>query len=171
MSNLKRHIFLIGFMGTGKSAVSKELAKLMNLKVLDTDALIVEAGGESITEIFEQKGEVYFRQLETQVLEEISGFEKSIISCGGGLPLKIENQELMKKAGKVILLTASAENIYKRVKEDNQRPLLKDNMNEEYIEGLMGKRQAAYETAADIIVETDNKNIVEICEEIVLKLK
>lgn len=171
MNNLKRHIFLIGFMGTGKSVVSKDLGKLMHLKVLDIDALIVETSGQSIPQIFEQKGELYFRQLETKVLQEVSELESSIISCGGGLPLKIENQEIMKKVGKVVLLTASAENIYKRVKEDNQRPLLKDNMNEKYIEDLMAKRRAAYETAANLIVETDNKNIVEICEEILLRLK
>ncbi|WP_312654076.1 shikimate kinase [Aminipila sp.] len=171
MSNFNKHIYLIGFMGTGKSQVSKELGDVMELKVLDTDTFIEDISGISIPEIFEQKGEDYFRTIETKVLQKIATSDSSIVSCGGGIAVKDENVEIMKKSGKVILLTASAENIYIRVKSDTQRPLLKNNMNVKYIEGLMKKRQAAYEKAADIIVNTDDKDILQICQEIVLKLR
>nr|WP_315021410.1 shikimate kinase [uncultured Aminipila sp.] len=171
MSNFNKHIYLIGFMGTGKSEVSKQLANAMELMVLDTDVLIEETSSMSIPEIFEQKGEAYFRSLETEVLRKISAFKRSIVSCGGGIALKDENLEIIKKTGRVILLNASAENIYMRVKNDTQRPLLKNNMNVEYIEELMKKRQTVYDKSADIIVSTDNKNILQICDEIVLRLR
>ncbi|MHC1723327.1 MAG: shikimate kinase [Aminipila sp.] len=171
MSSFNKHIYLIGFMGTGKSAVSKQLGNTMEVMVLDTDVLIEETSKMSIPEIFEKKGEEYFRLLETEVLKRISEFEKSIISCGGGIALKDENLEIIKKTGSVVLLNASAENIYMRVKNDTQRPLLKNNMDVEYIEELMKKRQKLYEKAADIIVCTDNKNILQICNEIILRLK
>lgn len=171
MGNVNKHIYLIGFMGTGKSQVSKELGNVMELKVIDTDAFIEDLSGISIPEIFEQKGEDYFRTLETEVLEKIANSDRSIVSCGGGIALKDENVEIIKKTGKVILLTASAENIYMRVKNDTQRPLLKNNMDVGYIGELMKKRQAAYEKAADIIVNTDDKDILQICQEIVLKLR
>ncbi len=169
MKNFNKHIFLIGFMGTGKSAVSRELAKMIGLKVIDTDALISEATGMSIPEIFEQKGEDGFRVLETQALQEILELESSIISCGGGLPMKEQNQKLMKKAGRSILLTASPENIYMRVKNDDQRPLLKSNMDVEHIRALMEKRKSVYIKTADIIVNTDDKDILQICQEILFR--
>jgi len=97
--------------------------------------------------------------------------DRKIVSCGGGVPLKRENKEIIKKTGNVVLLTASAETIYMRVKEDTQRPLLKDNMNINYIEELMKKRQPEYDKTADIIIKTDGRNIFEICEEIVSRLK
>ncbi|WP_330586879.1 shikimate kinase [Aminipila terrae] len=171
MRNSNKHIFLIGFMGTGKSAVSKELGKMMELDAIDTDALIADISGMSIPEIFENKGEDYFRALETNVLHRISDFQGSIVSCGGGIALKDENLEIMKRAGKIILLTASAETIYIRVKKDTQRPLLKNNLNVEYIEELMKKRQPAYDKAADIIIETDKKDILHICKEILMNLR
>lgn len=170
MSNLKAHIVLIGFMGTGKSAVSKELANLLGCKVIDTDELIEKSSGMSISKIFAQKGEVYFRNLETQVLRDLLGNKGSIISCGGGLPLRKENQEIMKKLGKTILLTAKPENIYIRIKSDDQRPLLKNKMSVDYIENLMKKRQCEYNNAADYIISTDNKNILQICKEIILEI-
>ncbi|QAT41788.1 shikimate kinase [Aminipila luticellarii] len=171
MKNFNRDIFLIGFMGTGKSAISSQLGEMMALEVLDTDALIVNSTGMSIPEIFERKGQDYFRTQETEILQKISKTKRHVISCGGGVVLKAENIEIMKKAGKIILLTASAETIYQRVKNDEQRPLLKGNLNAEYINELMGKRQAAYHEAADIIIETDHKNMAEICSEIITKLE
>lgn len=171
MSKFNKHIYLIGFMGTGKSQVSKELGKVMEVKVIDTDTFIEDISGMSIPKIFEQKGEDYFRALETETLQKIATSDRSIVSCGGGIALKDENVEIIKKTGKVFLLTACAQTIYMRVKNDTQRPLLKNNMNVQYIEELMNKRQAMYERAADSIVNTEDKDISQICQEIIFNLR
>ena len=171
MGTFNKHIFLIGFMGTGKSAIAQQLGNLLGLSVADTDSLIEETSGMSIPELFQERGEDYFRKLETEVLRKLAFLDRKIVSCGGGVPLKRENKEIIKKTGNVVLLTASAETIYMRVKEDTQRPLLKDNMNINYIEELMKKRQPEYDRTADIIIKTDGRNFFEICEEIVSRLK
>ena len=93
-----------------------------------------------------------------------------IISCGGGMPMRDENVELIKKNVKIVLLTASPETIYERVKYSNERPLLNGNMNVEYIKDLMEKRKDRYESIADIVVDTNNKPIHVIAEEAVSKL-
>lgn len=101
---------------------------------------------------------------------ELSKKENIIISCGGGIVIKEDNIKLMKTMGKVILLAASSNTIYERVKSCKDRPILNDNMNEEYIATLMKKREERYLQAADIIINTDNKSIEKICEEIINKL-
>lgn len=171
MKNVNRHVFLIGFMGTGKSAISTQLGKMMKLDVWDMDSLIAESSGMSIPEIFEQNGEDGFRDLETEMLKRLSAVEGHIISCGGGIILREENVRIMRETGRVALLTAKPETIYKRVKTDTQRPLLKGNMNVEYIGELMRKRQSAYEKAAHISVATDDKSVPNICREILFDLE
>ena len=105
------NIFLIGFMGTGKTTVSKALASLLPMEEMDTDAYIAALEGMSISRIFEEKGETYFRDRETRLLEELKVKKGYIISCGGGMALREENRQKMKEAGKVVLLTARPETI------------------------------------------------------------
>ncbi|MFV0516711.1 MAG: shikimate kinase [Aminipila sp.] len=166
MRETKQKIFLIGFMGTGKSEIAKKLGQMTNFSIADTDGLAEEAMGDSISKIFQEKGELYFRNIETQVLNDVANWDKYVISCGGGLPLKEENREIMKSAGKVVLLTASAQTILDRVKNNTDRPLLAGKMNIEYIETLMKQREAAYANAADVVISTDNKSVLVICQEI-----
>lgn len=161
------NIMLIGFMGTGKSSVSSKLSNLLNMKKIDTDEYIELHQNMSINEIFSNYGEEYFRECEKNVLIELSHENNMIISCGGGIILKDENIKLMKKQGKIILLTAAPEVIYERVKNNNNRPILNDNMNLEYIYNLMEERKEKYLKAADIIIDTNNKSIDEICEKII----
>ncbi|QIB68043.1 shikimate kinase [Aminipila butyrica] len=171
MKNLNRHVFLIGFMGTGKSAISAQLGEMMMLDVWDTDKLITESRGMSIPEIFEREGEDYFRDLETDTLRLLSAAEGHIISCGGGIVLREENIRMMRELGQVVLLTARPQTVYERVKADTQRPLLKGNLNATYIEELMTKRQSAYERASHISVATDDKSVLDICREILFDLE
>ena len=161
-----KNILLIGFMGSGKTTVSRELAKITGRKEVDMDAYIVNKQGCSINEIFEKHGEPYFRDLETVCISEIQKNSNLIVSCGGGAVLKEENVKIMKKNGIIVLLTATPETIYHRVKKSKDRPLLNGNMNVEYIEELMNKRKAIYQSVADVVVSTDNKSIKEIAEEI-----
>ena len=164
------NIFLIGFMGAGKSTVAGELQDKFEMERVEMDQMIVEKQGMSISDIFDKYGETYFRDLESDTLIELQKKKQTIVSCGGGVVMRPENTDYMKKNGRIVLLTAKPETIYERVKDSTERPILNDNMNVEFISGLLEKRRAKYEAAADITVATDGKNATEICEEIIAKL-
>jgi len=167
---VKEHIFLIGFMGCGKSTNARYLAKMTGVDQMEMDQKIVKDQGMAITEIFEKFGELYFRNLETELIRSLKGADPMIVSCGGGAVLREENVALMKECGKIVLLTATPEAIYDRVKHSTDRPVLNGNMNVEYIAELMEKRRPKYEAAADIVISTDMKNVREICEEILERM-
>lgn len=166
----RKNILLIGFMGTGKSTVSAQLKKMLGMKEIDTDALIVEQEGMTISDIFAQKGEEAFRNMETDLLRRLKDEKNLIVSCGGGMALRDENATIMKEAGTVVWLTATPETILKRVKNDDSRPLLRGNKNVEFIGDLLEKRRPKYEAASDISVETDGRSVQDICEEIISRL-
>lgn len=161
------NIVLIGFMGSGKSTISRALSKVFAMDVIEMDQVIAEREGMSISEIFEMHGEEYFRNLETELLRELQSRKGVVISCGGGVPMREENVVEMKKNGKVILLTAKPETILERVRSSHERPLLENNKNVDFISDLMEKRRIKYEAAADITIHTDGKSEFEICEEII----
>ena len=161
-----KHIFLIGFMGCGKSTVARRLSKQLALPRIEMDEQIVTEQGMPIAEIFEKYGEAHFRDIETDLLSRICKEEGAVVSCGGGAVLREENVALMKEAGRIVLLTATPETILERVKHNNDRPVLNGHMNVEYIAELMEKRRACYEAAADMVVATDGRSIDQICKEI-----
>lgn len=165
------NILLIGFMGTGKTTVSRQLKRVTNMPEIDMDAYIVEKEGRPISEIFEKDGEEYFRKVETQCLIEILEKKGVIVSCGGGVVVKDENVSYMKDKGVIVLLTATPETVFDRVKDSNHRPILNGNMSVEYIATLMEKRRERYLSVADIIIETDNKEVEQIANEIISKVK
>ena len=164
------NIVLIGFMGAGKSTVARTLGEWFDMEIVEMDELISDRQRMSIPEIFEKHGEEYFRNLETNLLIELQKTSRTIISCGGGAAMRSQNVSEMKKNGYVVLLTATPKTILERVKENDDRPLLKNHKNVEYIAELMEKRREKYETAADLIVQTDEKNVQEICKEMITKL-
>lgn len=165
------NIFLIGFMGAGKSTISDYLKNVLAMDVVEMDQCIVERQGMSISDIFETYGEEYFRELETNLLIEMQSRSNVVVSCGGGVPMRERNVAEMKKNGRVVLLTAKPETILERVKDNHDRPLLEDNKNVSFIADLLEKRRAKYEAAADIVVETDGKSELEICEELIHRLR
>jgi shikimate kinase len=167
--NMKRNIYLIGFMGVGKSTIGKILANKMQGKLIEMDEAIETEQGKSINEIFATYGEEYFRDLESKLVERIATGEGNIVSCGGGAVLRPENVECMKKSGTIVFLSATPETIYKRVRYSTNRPLLNGNMNVAYIAGLMEKRRALYESAADITIDTDGKSKGEIVRDLLSK--
>ena len=122
--------------------------------------------GCPIPQIFEEKGEPYFRQLETDLIDELGMLEPGIISCGGGMALRNINVKKLQALGEIVLLTATPETIYERVKDSKDRPLLNGNMNVPYIRELMEKRRPFYEKAATVTVSTDGKTAAKIAEEI-----
>lgn len=168
---LNYNIVLIGFMGTGKSTISAYLSEQFGMEAIDMDQVISEREGMPISRIFEVHGEEYFRNAETNLLKELQTKNNVVISCGGGTPLREENVVEMKKNGKVILLTAKPETIFNRVKDNHDRPLIENNKSVEFIEELMLKRKDKYIAAADVIIETDNKDKQQICHELIDALK
>ena len=164
------NIFLIGFMGAGKSTIAGELQRKLEMERVEMDQMIVEKQGMSISEIFDEYGEAYFRNLESNTLIELQKKSQTIVSCGGGVVMREKNADHMKKHGRVVLLTAKPETIYERVKDSDERPILNNNMNVEFISSLMEKRRERYQQVADVVVATDGKDVVTICEEIISKL-
>ena len=164
------NLVLIGFMGAGKSTVSDYFHTHYNMDVIEMDRIISEREGMSISEIFETRGEEYFRGCETALLIEMQSRKNVIISCGGGVPMRERNVAEMKKNGRVILLCAEPETVLARLKDDHSRPLLENNKNVDFIRDLMEKRRDKYEAAAEIIIHTDHKDVREICDEILAKL-
>ena len=165
------NIVMIGFMGAGKSTISDYLKNVLAMDVVEMDQCIVERQGMSISDIFETYGEEYFRELETNLLIEMQSRSNVVVSCGGGVPMRERNVAEMKKNGRVVLLTAKPETILERVKDNHDRPLLENNKNVSFIADLLEKRRAKYEAAADIVVETDGKSELEICEELIHRLR
>lgn len=166
-----QNLYLIGFMGSGKSTVARAFKDEYQMHMIEMDEQIVKREQMAISDIFETYGEAYFRNLETALLKEIKNEKNQIVSCGGGLVLREENVTIMKESGMIILLEASPETILERVKNNSDRPLLNGNMNVEYISELMEKRRAKYEYAADMRIHTDGKTALAISKEIMDKLK
>lgn len=165
------NIVLIGFMGSGKSTISEFLKTAFAMDVIEMDQIIAEREGMSISDIFEVYGEQYFRDLETNLLIEMQSRTNVVISCGGGTPMRECNVAEMKKNGRVVLLTAKPETILDRVKDSHDRPLIENNKTVSFIAELMEKRREKYEAAADIVIETDGKDELQICEELIHRLR
>lgn len=157
------NLVLVGYMGAGKSTIGRSYANKYNMKYIDTDDYIENHEHSSISDIFQAKGEKYFRQLETTVISElISNEQNAVISTGGGMPMREENQILLGKLGTVIFLKASMESIWDRVRNDTKRPLLQCDNPKGRIIDMLRVRNPIYTKCADICVETDNKSIEEI---------
>ena len=163
-------IALIGFMGTGKTTIAKDLSESLDIELVQVDKLIQEKMNMSIKEIFSKFGEDYFREIEKETIEELKGKTGIVMDCGGGVPLDPENILNIKENNIVVLLEASAQTILKRLENDGTRPLLNKNMSVEDISAFLGKRRDAYNNAADIKVNTDDKIIEEITNEIMKKI-
>lgn len=161
------NIILVGFMGSGKTSVGKVLAEKLDLEFVDMDEAIVKEQGKSINDIFNDSGEAYFRELETEYLQHKVECKNIILSTGGGVIVKEENIELLHQLGKVVFLNTPYEQILNNVKGDTARPLLQQENAEEIIYSLLQKREPAYFTAANIIVQTKGKSIQAIADEII----
>lgn len=132
-------IFLIGFMGSGKSTLGKKLADNINYDFIDSDLIIEKEQGQSIESIFLLKGEAYFRDLEQKFIENLNHFIPTVIATGGGLPCSEINIEKLKKLGTIFYLNVSPELIIQRVKFDDSRPLLKNLDYQEKIDFIQNK--------------------------------
>jgi len=161
-----QNIYLVGFMGTGKTAVGEILAKKLGRKFIEMDAAIEKKQGSEIVDIFANKGEAYFRGLEKALLGELSEREDLVVSCGGGLICDQENLKLLKETGAVFALTASVSTIYQRTKKHTHRPILNVENPQEKIKQLLGKRASCY-AQAQYSIDTDSFSPEEVADKII----
>lgn len=159
-------IILTGFMGTGKSAVGKALAEKLSFRLIDTDAMIEERAGTSINKLFEKKGENFFRDLETEVIRDIAGTKNAIVITGGGAVIREINIENLRKCGTIVCLTATPDEIYKRIKDETHRPLLRVDDPVGKIKKLLEIRKEFYERS-DNFVDTTELSVVEVADRII----
>lgn len=159
------NIYLVGFMGTGKTAVGKELARQKKWQFIDLDELIELKEKRVISAIFSQEGEPYFRRVEKKVLAEVAKEKKFVVACGGGIVLDKDNIKIMKKTGAVVCLTASPKVIWERTHRHAHRPLLTVAEPKKQIELLL-KMRAPYYGQADKIIDTSKLSIKEVVNKI-----
>lgn len=160
----KDNVILTGMMGSGKTSVGKALSKILECDFYDLDEIIEKKHG-SISKIFKEKGENYFRQIEQEEIENFLGKNNFVLSLGGGAVLREKNLEILKKIGRIFYLSAQSDTIYERIKEQNNRPLLNVENPKEEIEKILSQRLQKYKKAGEE-VKTDKKEIDEIAREI-----
>jgi shikimate kinase len=152
-----KNLVLIGFMGSGKSTVGRELHSRLGYDLVDMDSVIEQRESRPIARIFEENGEEYFRDLETALLKELAdvGGPRRIVSTGGGVVGREENRELLRKMGYVVWLHAPVDVIYERTSRNRDRPLLHTDNPIERISVLLEKRKPWYEETAHLKVDTN----------------
>lgn len=164
-----KNLILVGFMGTGKSTIGRQLSKALGYPLIDTDARIVAQQKRPIADIFAEEGEEYFRDLETGVLQTL--FEgkchKRIIATGGGIVLREENRQLLRELGFVVWLVAQPETILERTSRNKERPLLQCEDPQALICALLEERNPLYHETAHLILETTSLSFSEITTGIV----
>ncbi|QQE72927.1 shikimate kinase [Brevibacillus composti] len=161
---MKNNLILVGFMGTGKTTVGAALAAELGMRHRDLDETIVNRAGSTIPAIFAEKGEAFFRDLESELLAELLGEEGQVLTTGGGAVLRKENVACMLAGGTVIALSAAEEELIRRLESDQQRPLLAGGVAER-VRTLLKERKDAY-SFAPVQVDTTGKTVGEIVAEI-----
>lgn len=158
------NIVLIGFMGSGKSSVGRYLARKFQWKFIDTDQYIENREGRKISRIFSEDGEEAFRRMETEVLKELiaDGAEHIVLAVGGGLPVRKENRDLLKRFGTVFYLKATLDTLERRLSGDTSRPLLQGGSLREKIAQMMEQRGQIYRSLADCEIRTDKESFEKI---------
>ena len=163
----RKNIVLCGFMGSGKSTIGNLLSKKMGMAFIDLDAYIEKKENKSVSQIFEESGEEYFRQLERDAVKELAYKKSIILATGGGTLTFQQNVDILKNAdNKIILLDLPVEVVAKRLKGDTKRPLLNRPDKEKVMRELYEKRLPLYRSAADIVVNAANAPM-QVCMEII----
>ena len=165
-----RNIILTGPMGSGKSIIGKLLAKKLNYTFIDTDDLIESNEDISINEIFNKKGESYFRKLENNICKELSSKKNLVIATGGGIVLNPENIKYLRKNGIIVNLKSSVDTLWNRIKNSSNRPLLKVENPFEKLKKIVEEREEFYNNA-DIFIFTDDLTVEEIIDNLIEKLR
>lgn len=161
---------LIGFMGVGKTTVGKKIAEKLNINFVDMDSEIEKKEGQTISKIFEEQGEEYFRRIETKTLKELLKKENIVISTGGGIVTIEENINILKKEKNIIFLDANTETIIQHLSNEiDKRPLLKNSSNlYKTISELLDKRSQKYNDVCKLKIDVNEKNVDEVVSQILV---
>lgn len=169
---MKTNIALIGFMGTGKSAIGSALAAKLGWRFVEIDQLIEEMAGKAIPEIFQQNGEIAFRELEIKATKKVAQGKRQVIACGGGMVLNKINVDRLRETSRMVYLRASLRKILERTSKDrNDRPLLDVPDPAQRSQELLDFRKPFYERAADVMINTSRLSIDRIADLIINRLK
>ena len=160
------NIILVGVMGTGKTTVGRMISRRLGMTYVDTDTVVEQTTGHCITDLFAQHGESYFRELESEAVLKGSDLDGHVISTGGGVVLRTKNLKILKRNGVVFCLTATSEEIWKRVKNGTHRPLINAPNPVEKIRDMLREREANY-ALADHMICTDNSSIERVTMEVI----
>jgi shikimate kinase len=164
------NVFLVGPMGSGKSAVGRQLARMLRREFRDSDAEIEQRTGVDIPFIFEKEGEEGFRRREREVIDELTGLEGIVLATGGGAVLDPENRRVLASRGLVVYLEASVEQQLERTRLSSHRPLLETPDPAERLASLMRQREPLYRELAALVVHTDGRVVRQVAQEIHRKL-
>lgn len=165
-----QNLFLVGPMGAGKSAVGRQLARLLHLKFVDSDQEIESRTGVDVPFIFEKEGETGFRQREAKVIDDLSQKEGIVLATGGGAIIDPENRNHLGARGFVIYLHTSVDQQLSRTRKGRDRPLLENDDPRAVLESLMATREPLYREIADLTVETDGRKVHAVANEILDRL-
>ncbi|MGB7291226.1 MAG: shikimate kinase [Thermodesulfobacteriota bacterium] len=168
-NKISKNIYLLGFMGAGKTSVGKILAEKLQLEFCDLDELIEAECGKTISGIFSEDGEAFFRDLESKKLRSVSQISGQIVATGGGIVLRQSNWKIMEDGGVTVYLKASTDVLWNRIKNDTSRPLLRVEKPFEKVRELLSMRIHLYEKA-DIVIETENKSPETVADYIIGQL-
>ncbi len=166
----QRNVYLIGPMGSGKTAVGRRLALLLGWKFIDSDAEIEKRTGVDIRYIFEKEGEARFRQREREVIAALTELSGVVVATGGGVILDPINRERLAKTGTVVYLETTIDTLVRRTKAAKTRPLLINGDPQAVLERMMVIRRPLYENAADLRIETTGRQVRAVAADIQLKL-
>ena len=165
-----QNIFLVGPMGAGKSAVGRQLARMLHLTFMDSDDEIENRTGVDIPFIFEKEGEDGFRKRESKVIDDLSKMDAVVLATGGGAVIKAENRSHLGGRGLVVYLYTTVDQQLARTKKGRERPLLGNGDRKQILADLMSERDSMYREIADLIVETDGRKVRAVANEIVERL-
>ena len=166
MRQLSANIVLVGFMGTGKSAVGRVIAQKLEFHFIDTDDVIEQTSKAKISDIFAEHGEDYFRDLESQAVKSVALMKNQVVATGGGVVLRSSNIDLLRTGGPIFCLNATPKAIWDRVRSSRSRPLLRGPEPLKKIETLLDKR-APYYSLADHQIETTGVSVDRVADEII----
>jgi shikimate kinase len=169
-AQLKPNLYLVGFMGVGKSAIGRRVARELDFTFIDSDHQIEKEQGKPIPKIFEERGETYFRKLERDFIEKGHPSNACVVSCGGGLVIQPGMKDLLKQKGIVICLFASAETIIERTSRNNNRPLLNVPDPAAKVRALLAEREPVYMDSGSCIT-TEGRTIPEVVNHMIRSYK
>jgi shikimate kinase len=164
-----KNIVLIGFMGSGKTSVGREIARRLGWEFVDTDELVETTAGRTIPDIFAKEGEPTFRRIESKVVQEVASREHAIIATGGGVVLRPENVAALRANGVLVLLDASPETLFERIRGETHRPLLQVADPVGRIRELLAQRQPFY-AQADVVVDTTGRTVSDVADEVLRRI-